>query len=84
MLSPISFVQSYLGRRFEYSDKEFLEILDMIDKSVAQLAKIFLLSRLPWVEHWPGDPGWSKLYFFKGYLMGEPCLIRENLISNVN
>ena len=53
------------GRRFEYSDKEFLEILDMIDKSVAQLAKIFLLSRLPWVEHWPGDPAGVSCIFLK-------------------
>ena len=51
------------GRRFEYSDKEFLEILDMIDKGVAQFGKIFLLSRLPWVEHWPGDPAGVSCIF---------------------
>ena len=65
------------GRRFEYSDKEFLEILDMIDKSGAQFGRSIFLSRLPWVEHWPGDPaGVSCIlipFTMGGALARRPC-----------
>ena len=44
------------GKRFEYDDKEFLQIIRFLNETVRNVLKTMLSDRIPLVRYLPGDP----------------------------
>jgi len=49
------------GQRFDYKDKKFVRLLEMLNETFRLLQPNSLVSAFPYLRHFPGDPGNGKL-----------------------
>ena len=44
------------GKRFEYEDEDFVNMLNIFDKNMALAGSTAVVNYFPWLERLPGDP----------------------------